>query len=167
MYPPPQAMGTVAPMHHAPYTSSPQQMVTAENQQSVQMQHQQLGMATYTSPAPVPPMVMPQVPTQAAMQYMPPTPPPQGQIYTSPAPTPQIQYTPPPLTAMTPPAAEEGGSMTAMVMPMPETDRDGPNQISVGTRSGPMVLFATAPGASETTIQVQGMSGYPDSVSQQ
>ena len=194
MYPPgmmvPQGQGmplpaiSAAPAHipAVPYTTAawsppPMPATPAQNQAVVQVEHQQHGMVTYTSPPPQPPMIMPQVPTPAAMQQYPPSlpPQPQGQMYTPPAPQSQGQlYTPPPPTTpfghpAAAGAAEETSSqsVTAMVMPMPQTDRDGENQISVGTRNGPMVLFATAPGASETTIQVQGMSGYPDSVSQQ
>ena len=180
MYPPgmmvPQGQGMPLPAisaapAHVPYTTaawSPPPMATPAENQTVQVEHQQHGMVTYASPPPQPPMIMPQVPTPAMQQYLPPPPPPpQGQMYTPPPPPP-LQMTPlgHPAAAS---VAEEPSSrnVTAMVMPMPQTDRDGENQISVGTRNGPMVLFATAPGASETTIQVQGMSGYPDSVSQQ
>ena len=178
MYPPPQGMVvpqggmpiSAAPIQHlpTPYTATAAWSPPPENQQSVQVHHQQQGMVTYTSPPPQPPMIMPQAVMQHYQQPPPPPPHHQGQMmYTTP---------PPPTAAMDPLAhpttaavtdEAPSRSVTAMVMPMPETDRDGQNQISVGTRSGPMVLFATAPGASETTIQVQGMSGYPDSVSQQ
>ena len=87
------------------------------------------------------------------------------------SPAPEMMYTTPPptvspmgLPVRTPSAAaEQSKVVNVATMPMPKTDQN----MSVGTRNGPMVLFATAPGASEMTIEVPGMSGYPDSVSQQ
>ena len=79
-------------------------------------------------------------------------------------PQPLMQY----VTQPTPTNNEEPQTRTYYaVPPMPPSNKDKGSEMSVGNRNGSVVLFAMALGATEKSIEVPGMSPYPENVSQQ